>query len=237
MSTKKWLFKNMNKLEFLKNTEEFVKERMGNKDIDIHGYRHVERVRKWAQIVGEKEGVDNLFLLDVAALLHDIGRSIEKELDENGSEIGHYKAGEKIAREYLSRNKELFSEKEIKKILFIIRNHGEGEGDILLKVVQDADRLDLLGAVGLARSFAFLFDKPFYIDDNSFVYKNWAEKAGKINWHVKTRLWHLSAVDNTIFNLNASKKLNTKTAKILAQEKIKFTKEFLKQLRKETVLL
>ncbi len=118
-----------------------------------HGWDHTERVLRLALHIGRVEGGD-LTIIELAALLHDIGRKIE---DESLGEICHAEEGARIAREILERHG---IEKDIaRSVIHCIEHHrfrGEGRPDTLeAKIIFDADKLDSIGAVGIGRAFLF----------------------------------------------------------------------------------
>ncbi|UOR12514.1 HD domain-containing protein [Halobacillus amylolyticus] len=130
----------------LASIQNYVHEHFDN-DPTGHDYYHMERVARWARLIAEREGADP-FICEVAGWLHDIGDAKlfanPKEAKENVlcflSEQGINEAScnqIKIAMEDVS-----FSKGTIPKTL---------EG----KIVQDADRLDAVGAIGIARTFAY----------------------------------------------------------------------------------
>lgn len=217
----------MNKKEILKKVEDYVKKAMKQLNNEAHGFFHVDRVRKWALKIAKEEGGVNLFLLEVAALLHDIGRVKESKT------VDHYEAGEKIARKFL-QELNYFSPSEIDLICRGVYLHGEGGKEKLVQILKDADIMDLLGAVAVARAFSFHHDKPHYDrEENSFEFKQWSQE--EIKRVVKQRPWDKSVVDNLIFNLSVYQYINTKTAKRMAREKFEYLKNFVKQLKKETI--
>ncbi|MCX7678806.1 MAG: HD domain-containing protein [Spirochaetes bacterium] len=138
--------------EIILNTEMFVKERMA-KVSPSHGWDHVQRVVALALKIARKERAD-LFIVKMAALLHDIARSEE---DASRGKICHAKRGAQIAEKFLSNMG--ISQGEIKNIAHCIAAH-RFRGKIKpktkeAKVVFDADKLDSIGAVGIGRAFLF----------------------------------------------------------------------------------
>lgn len=116
-----------------------------------HDWWHIYRVWKTAQAIGSQEGA-NLLIVELAALLHDIA--------DWKSYGGDFTVGSRRAREWLD-GFNIPSDK-IAQICFIIENVsfkgvGAEQVDFTLegKVVQDADRLDAMGAIGIARTFAY----------------------------------------------------------------------------------
>jgi len=118
-----------------------------------HDWTHVERVRNLAMHIGKEEGAD-LFVLEIAAFLHDIGR--KEEMKAKGA-FCHAEQGAKEAEEILSKYK--INDSFVKNILHCIithryRNNNKPE-TIEAKCLFDADKLDSIGAIGVARDFLF----------------------------------------------------------------------------------
>ena len=117
-----------------------------------HGFDHTERVFRLATIIAEKEGAD-LEIVQTAALLHDIARK-----KEAGGEVEcHAAQGAKDAEKILQETG--FDKSKIPLVVDCIAVHRFRKGivpkTIEGKVLQDADRLDVLGAIGVARVFSF----------------------------------------------------------------------------------
>lgn len=134
----------------IENTIEFVKEKLEGAEAG-HDWFHIERVWKLSQKIAESENGNNV-VVELGALLHDIA----DPKFHNGDET----IALKVSREFLEN--EDVSENIIEQVLFIIKNisfknRREAPKDlpIELKIVQDADRLDAIGAIGIARTFNF----------------------------------------------------------------------------------
>jgi len=138
-----------------KKLEETVKETMSALDGAAHSYAHVDRVTKIAAILAEKEKADQE-LVQTAALLHDIGRAVGEPHNETGA---------KLAREILEEQSTNYPKERIEKIVKIILLHPLAFRDKLEtleeKIVWDADKIDLLGLIGIARVFHWMGKKPF----------------------------------------------------------------------------
>ncbi|WP_459503873.1 HD domain-containing protein [Bacillus sp. C1] len=138
----------MKKREQIQKTIDFVKHIL-EKDASGHDWYHIERVHKLAISLSDKEG-GNRFVIEMAALLHDVA---DEKLNES-EEAGMKKVSEWL--EGLS-----VTEEEKEHILHIIVNmsykggHGGHVETLEGRIVQDADRLDALGAIGIARTFAY----------------------------------------------------------------------------------
>lgn len=136
--------------DILDQTINFVKNTLANAEAG-HDWFHIERVYKTAQTINETEKADSL-VVALAALLHDIADSKFNDGDE---EIGPQKAGDFLAS--IGVDTEIISEvKLIIKNLSFKASFGEiNYFSKELNVVQDADRLDAIGAIGIARAFTY----------------------------------------------------------------------------------
>lgn len=129
-------------------TRAFVEEELRNENSG-HDWWHIYRVTELAKIIGKKEGAD-LYIVELAALLHDLA-------DEKLYPSEEY--GLKRINAWLTDLKLLDS--QINHILDIVTSISYKGGNnppvrtIEAMVVQDADRIDALGAIGIARTFAF----------------------------------------------------------------------------------
>ena len=140
----------MNKQQIISNTEAFVKTTLENAE-GGHDWFHILRVWNNAKLISTHENVDE-FIVELGALLHDIADS----KFHNGDET----IGPKIARKFLEN--QFVEESVIIHIENIITNISYKGGNFKqtftspeLNVVQDADRLDALGAIGIARTFNY----------------------------------------------------------------------------------
>lgn len=134
----------------IEQTINFVKKTLANAEAG-HDWFHIERVYKTAQHINETEKADDL-IVALAALLHDIADSKFNGGDE---EIGPQKAGDFLESIGVEAN-------IINEVRLIIKNLSYkaslGKIDYFskeLNVVQDADRLDAIGAIGIARAFTY----------------------------------------------------------------------------------
>ena len=192
-------------------------------EVTGHDWFHIERVVKTAKKIAKYEKNIDIFIIELAALLHDIGdwkvcdseKSEEEVLDE-------------VAQQFMFPND--IKEKVIKIVLNMSysknlngRNILSREGDI----VQDADRLDALGAVGIARAFAYGGKK------NREMY-NPLVKPEVFNSTNSYRTANGTTINHFYEKLFSLKELmNTETAKRIARKKEKFMKKFLDEFYKE----
>lgn len=140
----------MNKTEIVEKTERYVREEL-YEDSSGHDWWHVARVRRLASAIAQRESAD-VYIVDLAALLHDIS-----DYKLNG---GDHEKGPMVARDWLVKLGESRDVADtVAEIISTLSFKGAGvtcsmstlEG----KVVQDADRLDAIGAIGVARAFAY----------------------------------------------------------------------------------
>lgn len=204
-------------------TKDFVKETLKNAESG-HDWFHTLRVYNNARLIAKSESVD-LYIVALGALLHDIADSKFHNGDDN--------IAPRVARKFLvQHNVDSFV---IDSVIDIINNISFNKSletnnktnSIELDVVQDADRLDAIGAIGIARCFNYggfknrkLFDpsiKP-NLKMSKNEYKN--SKAPTIN-HFYEKL------------LLLSDKMNTKTGKKIAKERHQFMTEYLDQFHAE----
>lgn len=204
------------------DTITFVKAELSNAEAG-HDWFHIERVWKISQKIALEEQAD-IFVVELAALLHDIADSKFHNGDE---EIGPAKAGEFLHS--LSISSEI-----IFHVQQIIRHMSFKSGSDDLKftskemeVVQDADRLDALGAIGIARTFTY------------GGYKNRALYNPKItpNLH-QSKEEYKNANTPTINHfyeklLLLKDKMNTETGRNMANERHEFMEKYLSQFYAE----
>lgn len=212
----------MSNPELINKTIIFVKKELENAE-GGHDWFHIERVYKNALLIAKGEICDTT-VVELAALLHDIADSKFHDGDET--------VGPRTARTFLE--KENVSEAIISHVISIIENISFKGGNTVkqfhskeLDVVQDADRLDAIGAIGVARTFNYggFKNRPMYnpeiapkMDMTKDEYKN--SDAPTIN-HFYEKL------------LLLKDKMNTNTGKQIAQQRHRFMETFLAQFYAE----
>ncbi|MCL5795831.1 MAG: HD domain-containing protein [Patescibacteria group bacterium] len=206
--------------------ENYVKKVMGNQV--AHDFKHADRVRNWALQIAKKEGFKDLEIVEISALLHDIG------LPRTNKRIMHGEVGAKMAVKFLKENNSLPQEK-IEEVYNAIRYHNknrEGEG-ILLNILRDADILDLFGAVGILRGIVHASSRPEY-DPKKPKGETWNMGARDFNKRFDSGVGKGKFIIDTInFHISCYDNLSTKTAKLLAKPLVKFTRNFIKQFDAE----
>lgn len=140
----------MNKEELIESTIKFVKDELANAE-GGHDWWHIYRVWQTAKHIAEHEDVD-LFIVELGALLHDIADSKFNDGDED---IGPKKAVEFLSSMNLDTSTIVHVENIIRHISFKGGNQKQSFNSPELDVIQDADRLDAIGAIGIARAFNY----------------------------------------------------------------------------------
>ena len=212
----------MTQQQIIDKTVEFVKQKLQNAE-GGHDWFHIERVWKNAKLIAQNEKCDRA-IVELGALLHDIADS----KFHNGDET----VGPKVARAFLeslevTEDVILHVENIIKYISYKGGHQSKDFTSIELDIVQDADRLDAIGAIGIARTFNYggfknraIYDAEIAPDLNMTKeqYKN--STAPTIN-HFYEKLLLLKDL------------MNTKTGKKIAQQRHYFMQEFLNQFYAE----
>ena len=140
----------MNKQEIIEKTVEFVKHTLSDAE-GGHDWWHIYRVWKSARHIAQHEDVD-IFMVELGALLHDIADSKFHGGDEN---IGPMRAREFLQSIQVDTEVIEHIEKIISNISFKGGRLPQNFKSPELDVIQDADRLDAIGAIGIARTFNY----------------------------------------------------------------------------------
>ena len=205
-------------MDIISKTENFVKETLKGAE-GGHDWWHVYRVWQTAKTIAQEESA-NLLVVELAALLHDIADSKFNDGDE---EIGPAKAAEflkgiHVEDSVINEVRQIIKNMSFKASLGEVTYHSKE-----LEVVQDADRLDAMGAIGIARAFNYggYKGREFYdpaVPPNLTMSKEEYKKnsAPTIN-HFYEKL------------LLLKDKMNTTTGKKLAEERHKFMEVYLEQ--------
>ncbi|MDP4083525.1 MAG: HD domain-containing protein [Bacillota bacterium] len=154
------------KKSILKQTEEYVQNEMGS-DSTGHDWFHVDRVRKNALMIWKEEQAGDPFIIEMAALLHDIS---DEKLNSS-TDIGQEKLDAFLQKATLSNLEKIHINQIIKTISFKGGQKVE-LSSVEAKIVQDADRLDAIGSIGIARAFAYGGKKGQPIYDPNISIRN-----------------------------------------------------------------
>src|SRR5688572_6749827 len=186
-----------------------------------HDFQHTMRVYKNAEIIGRLEGA-NLEILLPAVLLHDLvvypkgSAKTSKSADDSAD----------LAEKWLHRYG--YPQDKIDRISYCIRTHSYSKrlvpSTLEGKILQDADRLDALGAIGIARTFSVggSENRSFYNPSDPFH---------RSKRELNDREWTLDHFYKKLLRLKKS--MHTKTAKGIAKERAKFMEQFVGRLQKE----
>jgi uncharacterized protein len=188
-----------------------------------HDFQHISRVYKNAELISKQEESVDLDIVLAAALLHDLvvypkGSSKTINSADDSAEIA-----KKILLEYKNYPRE-----KIEKVADAIRTHSYSKRLVPQtlegKILQDADRLDAIGAIGIARTFSVggSENRSLYNPTDAFC---------ETERQLDDTQWTLDHIKKKLMILKNS--MHTKTAKKIAEERTEFMELFLNQLRKE----
>lgn len=204
-------------------TIRFVKKQLQHAE-GGHDWFHIERVYKLALRIAEKEADVDVLVVQLAALLHDIADSKFHDGDET--------IGPRLAREFLTEQQ--LAEDQLEQVIAIIENISFKGGNQAqtyfskeLAVVQDADRLDAIGAIGIARTFNYggfknraLYD-PEIQPNLQLTQEEYKRSTAPTLNHFYEKLLRLKAL------------MHTETARAIAAERHQFMELFLSRFYAE----
>lgn len=176
-----------------------------------HDEKHALRVAALAHYIAQREGYDTEEA-EVAGLLHDMGQTVQKEEKDHGP------AGVPLASKLLDAYTH-FDDAAKKRILAAVHDHSQlkTEGK-LTHIVQDADMLDGMGAIGLMRAYTSKSHLPDYDPENI------APTKGQRNTNIH---------DQIAFQMEWLEFMHTPTGRKLAQKRYDFMRGFLKTFEQE----
>ena len=199
----------MNSSFEIKQVEDFARKNLVRHDSG-HDWWHLERVRNNSFQIMEAEGKGDPVIVEIASLLHDIGDSKFRKMKESEVEV--------LLSSFLTGLE--LDERVIEEVIFINRNisfsKGKQPDEISdeFMIVQDADRLDAIGAIGVARAFNY----------GGFVNNPIFDPLGKEH----------STIGHFYDKLLKLKELmNTDTGRLLAEERHRFLELYLEQFYHE----
>lgn len=224
--------------ELIKSVEEYVRADLKNFDCS-HDWNHINRVRSNAMKILKSENAEGRFIntdllvIELAVLMHDVG---------DFKYTKDHSAGPRMVNDFLSGHiGPNLTASQVEKVAQIVGNISfrhelsHGMSSTLpeeLLIVQDADRLDAIGAVGIARCFAFsgAMKRPFYTEADRQIkteitadeYNKQAETGGNSAiGHFYEKLFKLDSL------------MKTETGSKMATERTEFMKEFIENMRRE----
>jgi Predicted HD superfamily hydrolase len=190
----------------------------------VHGFDHIERVYAMCQRIGREEGADMDILL-AAALLHDSQGSHPGQ----GQRNNHHLRSAEFAAEVLAA--EGWEEERIRAVQHCIRAHRYRRGEeapatLEAKILFDADKLDVIGAVGVVRALAYAFQvqQPAFAEPSASYVKDGTKTPGEGH----------SAYHEYLFKLNKiAAALFTPTARRIAAGRQQFLNDYFEELAAE----
>jgi uncharacterized protein len=209
------------------NLEQMMKtvELLLHNQSPAHDFQHILRVYKNAEMISRQEDGADLDIVLAAALLHDLvvypkGSSKTINSADDSADLA-----KKILFEYKN-----YPIEKIEKVADTIRTHSYSKklipSTLEGKILQDADRLDAIGAIGIARTFSVGGS------ENRSLY-NPADAFCESERRLDDTRWTLDHMKKKLMILKNS--MHTKTAKKLAEQRTEFMELFLNQLHKELV--
>jgi uncharacterized protein len=209
-------------MNIIEKTTAFVKDTLIGAE-GGHDWWHIHRVLENTRTIAAKENAD-LLICELGALLHDIADPKFHDGDE--------KKGSRIANEFLIKNQ--IPKSQIDSVIDIIDNISFSKGNenpsaksLELQIVQDADRLDAMGAIGIARAFNYGGFKNRLMFDPSVPPKKYANSMEYRNSNSPT-------INHFYEKLLLLKDLmNTKTGREMAEKRHEFMLKFLDEFQGE----
>ena len=196
----------------LKSAKKYYDE-LNNEDFS-HDFNHILRVERLAKRIAESENAD-IEIIEASCLLFDVARILE----DKGKVSDHAEEGSKIAKQILDKIN--FPKEKIDSVCHAILVHRKSKGrkpeTIEAKILQDADYLDALGAVDIARVIASSlqskkYKRPIYVEPAN------GDKEIKSAIH-----YFLHKIEHSKLQPN---KFHTKLGRQLAKERFDFMKKF-----------
>jgi len=217
--------------EKIEKVKEFAEKLLKDNKCSAHNMDHVMRVYNNALLLAKDENVD-MEVIRIAALLHDIGSIKEYE----SSTFDHAIEGAKLAEPFLEKLK--LPKDKIQHILDCIVSHryrtDQKPKTEEAKIIFDADKLETIGAIGIARVFVWIGR------NNAHIYKkvNLDEYAkenlgGKMNGRIQDRSKHSPQINWETKDKFVLDFLYTKKAKQIARKRYTFSEKFLDKLERE----
>ncbi len=212
-------------MDLIETTRRFVADVLEDEP-STHDMSHIERVENMCIRIHEKEGGD-LKVIRLAALLHDVG--IVREHEEGGD---HAEYSAEIAREFLKKNKA--GSELTDHVAACILTHRFSRGmkaeTIEARILQDADRIDALGAVGIFRSLVSM-GALRALKQTIGTVKETSMNAYKENPFDG----FCDYMERKPFRI--PERLNTETAKKIAEKRLQIMRLYLEELKEEAFLI
>ena len=208
--------------EVLANIYTEIEKRFAGIDDPAHGWEHVSRVYTLAQHIARQEGA-NLLVVSIAALMHDLGRTVQNNSIKHHADLSAALAKELLAPYHVPTD---VQEAVVHAILAHSFSRGIAPRTLEARVVRDADRLDGLGAIGILRwaitgTLRRSSQTKTYHPTDPFAEQHTPDDNNYMLDHFFTKLLKLSDT------------MATDTGRTLAQQRTAFMHTYLAELRKE----
>ncbi len=216
----------MNQEKIIQKTKDFVKKRLSGVE-GGHDWWHAYRVWNLSKRIAQTEEGSN-FIIELGALLHDIA---DYKFHKGDEEIGSQKAKEFLTSLNLEEEIVVHVENIISNVSFKGEEHTQEFESPELDVVQDADRLDALGAIGIARAFNYGGYKGKKIHDPNI--------QPKLNMSKEEYKKEVAMCESTTINhfyeklLLLKDRMNTETGRSIAERRHEYMEEFLEEFYNE----
>ena len=197
--------------DIIEKCEDLLVKLSGNHDAG-HDLSHIRRVRKNALLINQTDNIADPVLIELCAMFHDVGdHKFNTEPEKVFSSVTAFLRSEGFGNETISA------------VLYVAENisfsKGENRGDITptLAVVMDADRLDAMGAVGIARAFTYggFKNRPMYNEKGH----------GSTIYHFHEKLLRLKGM------------MNTPAGSMMAAQRHDFMVKFLEEFEREAGII
>lgn len=212
----------MNHNELIEKTEQFVKTRLSSESTG-HDWWHAVRVINLAKRIHENEG-GNWLVIELALLLHDVGdRKVIQQDDDDYTVAEDFLHSIHVEQQLIDRIMSIIKTMSYSKSFDGV----EHDDSIEFYIVQDADRLDAIGAIGIGRTFAFGGSRGRLLYDPEYISSTFTSSEA----YKKSTSSTLHHFDEKLFLLKDS--LHTETARKIAVERDAFMHQFVDQFMNE----
>lgn len=186
-----------------------------------HDFNHVKRVLDIAKVIAKTEKNVDKEVLTASVIIHDVA----KRMEEDGKIRDHAIKGAGMS--YYLLDKIGFPKNKIEKVAYCIRVHRKSKRmnpeTIEAKILQDADKIDVFGAVGIARTFADLSARGMFLHRN---------KSRKLTYFEDTETDSILEYIRSLLFVTREK-FHTRQGWKIVQNRLKFLKSFINQFDKE----
>lgn len=189
-----------------------------------HDLHHIFRVRENARWIMQNEGDGDPFFVELSALLHDVGdpKFFDGDIQKGGVHLEEWMQELGLISTEMERSWDIISSVSFKGL-----GADDRATDIDARIVQDADRLDAMGAIGIARAFAFGGSKgrPIHIPEQEAEihrdHKEYLDSKSPTVQHFHEKLFHLK------------ERMKTDTGRRIAEERHRFMEKYLERFHQE----